>query len=49
MKRILLAAAFLALAALAHGQSHPFENKLPLIDRYIDSVMKAWNIPGLAI
>ena len=49
MKRILLAAAFLALAALAHGQSHPFETKLPLIDRYIDSVMKAWNIPGLAI
>ena len=41
---------FLLLSASAcFGQNHPFQKKFPLIDRYIDSLMKEWNVPGLAL
>lgn len=49
MSRIFL---FLLLTQTSLGssaQSAVFEKRLPQIDRYIDSVMKGWNIPGLAI
>jgi CubicO group peptidase (beta-lactamase class C family) len=49
MKHKLFVIAFLLLATLSYAQPNPFEKKLPLIDRYIDSLMKDWNIPGLAI
>ncbi len=31
------------------AQTNPFLKKFVLIDRYIDSVMRVWNIPGLAL
>ena len=31
------------------AQSNPFLKKFVLIDQYIDSVMRVWNIPGLAL
>jgi CubicO group peptidase (beta-lactamase class C family) len=41
---------FLLLSASAgFGQNHPFQKKLLLVDRYIDSLMKEWNVPGLAL
>ena len=41
----------LLLAGLqpAFSQVTPFQKKLPIIDKYIDSFMQAWNIPGLAL
>jgi len=40
---------FLLLVSASYSQTNPFQKKFPLIDRYIDSVMKEWNIPGLAL
>jgi CubicO group peptidase (beta-lactamase class C family) len=31
------------------SQSHPFQKTLPKVDAYIDTLMKDWNIPGLAV
>jgi CubicO group peptidase (beta-lactamase class C family) len=41
--------AFLLLFLAGHSQTKSFEKKFPIIDRYIDSLMKDWNIPGLAL
>jgi len=41
--------AFLLLSSISYSQTKPFEKKFPLVDRYIDSLMKDWNIPGLAL
>ncbi len=38
---------FITLQACA--QTNPFEKKFALVDRYFDSLIKEWNIPGLAI
>lgn len=40
---------FLAGLQPAFSQGTPFQKKLPVIDKYIDSFMYAWNIPGLAL
>lgn len=49
MKNKFLIITFLLLASISNAQQTPFEKKIPLIDRYIDSLMKDWNIPGLAL
>jgi Beta-lactamase class C and other penicillin binding proteins len=46
--RILLFA-FLFIAQSSYSQTNPFQKKFPLIDRYIDSLLKDWNVPGLAL
>ena len=49
MNRKYLPIVFLLLASAGFSQSNPFQKKFSLVDRYIDSLMKDWNIPGLAI
>jgi CubicO group peptidase (beta-lactamase class C family) len=40
---------FLFIAATSFSQTNPFQKKFALVDRYIDSLIKNWNIPGLAL
>jgi CubicO group peptidase (beta-lactamase class C family) len=40
---------FLFIAVSSFSQISPFQKKFPLVDRYIDSLLKDWNIPGLAL
>lgn len=47
--RVLLLIIFLAGFTPTFSQSTPFQKKLPAIDKYIDSFMHTWNIPGLAL
>lgn len=47
--RIIFILVFLAGFTPSFSQVTPFQNKFPAIDRYIDSFMQAWNIPGLAL
>jgi CubicO group peptidase (beta-lactamase class C family) len=49
MKKTFLVITFWLIAASGYTQTNPFQKKLPLIDSYIDSFMKEWNIPGLAL
>ncbi len=35
--------------ASGNCQVNNFQKKFPLIDRYMDSLIKEWNIPGLAL
>lgn len=46
LKSVLL---FLLFPGLLAAQNTNFDQKLPAVDRYIDSLMKKWNIPGLAL
>jgi CubicO group peptidase (beta-lactamase class C family) len=39
----------LLLSCNVFGQQHPFAKKFPLVDTWFDSLMKEWNIPGLAL
>src|SRR5688572_23260843 len=48
MKRSLFVVALLLSNTLTFSQN-PFQKSFPLIDRYIDSLMRDWNIPGLAL
>jgi len=41
--------AFLLIALNTYSQSNPFQKKFLLIDRYMDSLLKDWNVPGLAL
>ncbi|HUS01904.1 MAG TPA: serine hydrolase [Chitinophagaceae bacterium] len=41
--------AFLFIAVTCCSQTNPFQKKFPLIDRYMDSLLKNWNLPGLAL
>ncbi len=41
--------AFLLTASLSFAQTNPFQKRFPIVDRFIDSLMKDWNIPGLAL
>jgi CubicO group peptidase (beta-lactamase class C family) len=47
--RFLFLLLFLAGFTKSFSQSSPFQKTLPAIDRYMDSFMQAWNIPGLAM
>ena len=48
MIRSLLVALLLLTSSTVFSQ-HTFQKTFPVIDRYIDSFMKDWNIPGLAL
>jgi len=47
--RLLFIFIFLAGFTPAFSQGTPFQKRLPGIDKYIDSFMHTWNIPGLAL
>jgi CubicO group peptidase (beta-lactamase class C family) len=49
MYRGFLLSLILLLSFNVFGQQHPFAKKIPLVDAWIDSLMKEWNIPGLAL
>ncbi len=49
MKFKILLSAFLFIAISSFSQTNPFQKKFPLIDRYMDSLLKEWNVPGLAL
>lgn len=49
MRHKILFIIFLYSSLFGYSQSNPFQKKFPLIDQYIDSLMKTWKIPGLAI
>ena len=48
-KRLLVVLSVLFLFGEAKAQSNPFAKKLVKVDDYIDSLMKNWNVPGMAI
>ena len=48
MKKFLLPV-LLFIALAGNAQTNPFQKRFPLIDRYLDSLMKEWNIPGMAL
>jgi CubicO group peptidase (beta-lactamase class C family) len=49
MRNTSLVITFLLVVFSGNAQTNPFQKKLPLLDRYIDSFMKDWNIPGMAV
>ncbi len=49
MKNIIFLFALLLQIPSAFSQTNIFQNKFPFIDRYIDSLMREWNVPGLAL
>jgi CubicO group peptidase (beta-lactamase class C family) len=49
MRSKILLAAFLFITISSYSQTNPFQKKFPLIDRYVDSLLKDWNVPGLAL
>ena len=49
MRNIVLMISFLLPVFISSGQPVAFQKKFTLLDRYIDSLMKDWNIPGLAL
>ena len=40
---------YLCVSTFGYTQTNPFQKSYPKIDRYIDSLMKDWNIPGMAL
>jgi CubicO group peptidase (beta-lactamase class C family) len=49
MRNSFLLIGFLLATSVVYAQANPFQKKFPLLDRYIDSFMKEWNIPGMAL
>jgi CubicO group peptidase (beta-lactamase class C family) len=49
MRHRILSFALLLFAVTSYTQTNPFQKKFSLVDKYIDSLMKTWNIPGLAL
>jgi CubicO group peptidase (beta-lactamase class C family) len=49
MRKLSFVVITLLISAFGFTQPKPFEKRFVLIDRYIDSLMKSWNIPGLAL
>src|SRR5215204_423446 len=49
MRKTILVIAIWLTASVGYTQSNPFQKKVSIIDRYIDSLMESWNIPGLAL
>jgi CubicO group peptidase (beta-lactamase class C family) len=45
----LLCVSLLLISNNANSQVKNLQSRLPVIDGYIDSIMKQWNIPGLAL
>ena len=48
MRRRFFVITLLLINVVSYSQN-PFQKRFPLVDRYVDSLMKDWNIPGLAI
>jgi len=49
MRNTFLVISFLLATSFVYAQANPFQKKFPLLDRYIDSFMKDWNIAGMAL
>ena len=49
MKKFLLFLSVICIAAIGFSQNIPFAKKFPAIDKYIDSTLKEWNVPGLTM
>ena len=49
MKKHFALVALLLTTSFCFAQTNPFQKKFPLVDGFIDSLMKDWNIPGLAL
>lgn len=49
MRYKILLPAILFISLNTYSQVNPFQKKFPLIDKYIDSLIKEWNVPGLAL
>jgi len=49
MRKVLSTSLICACILLTNAQTNPYQKRFQIIDRYIDSVMKQWNIPGLAL
>lgn len=49
MRNLLFLLAFVFVQATALAQAIPFRNKFSSVEKYIDTLMKEWNIPGLAL
>jgi CubicO group peptidase (beta-lactamase class C family) len=49
MRKLIIAIIFCLSAPVSFSQIIPFQKKFTLIDNYIDSLVKDWNIPGLAL
>ena len=46
---LLTAFVFFYVYSSGLGQTNPYSNKFIRIDDYIDSLMKEWKVPGLAL
>jgi CubicO group peptidase (beta-lactamase class C family) len=49
MKKLFLLTILSVYSVLLFSQGTPFQNKFPAIDKYIDSTLKEWNVPGLSM
>src|ERR1043165_7618528 len=49
MVRGILLFFLLLLSCSVFSQQHPFAKKFTAVDKWVDSLMKDWNIPGLAL
>ncbi len=49
MKKFILLAIVNIFGSFVFSQTNPFASKFPAIDKYIDSTMKEWNVPGLTM
>jgi CubicO group peptidase (beta-lactamase class C family) len=49
MIRRLLLASLVLITFFAEAQNSNFSKRLPIVEKYFDSLLKEWNIPGLAI
>jgi CubicO group peptidase (beta-lactamase class C family) len=49
MRKLLLLVTVCFFTVTIYSQGTPFANKFPAIDRYIDTILKEWNVPGLTM
>jgi CubicO group peptidase (beta-lactamase class C family) len=49
MLRSFLLVLLASVSLVASAQINPYQKKFPLVDQYIDSLLKDWNVPGMAI
>jgi CubicO group peptidase (beta-lactamase class C family) len=49
MKKLFLLVAINVYGLMVFSQTNPFASKFPAIDKYIDSTLKEWNVPGLTM
>jgi len=49
MLRFIALVIFTSASLCAVAQTHHYQKKFSIVDRYIDSLLKEWNVPGMAI